>query len=75
MNSDHPTTLLLFGVPLFTLVTGLLFVAALAGLVFGVLRWKRRAGKVLVLASSLVLLLFALGVALVLLTVASGSMG
>ena len=75
MNSDHPTTLLLFGVPLFTLAAGLLFVAALAGLVFGVLRWKRRAGKVLVLASSLVLLLFALGVALVLLTVASGSMG
>ena len=75
MNTHEHTTLLLLGVPLFTLVAGLLFVAALAGLVIGLLRWKRRSGKVLVLASSLVLLLFALGVALVLLTVASGSMG
>lgn len=75
MNTHSNTTLLLFGVPLFTLVAGLLFVAALAGLVIGVMRWTRRSGKVLVIVSSLVLLLYALAVAMVLLTVASGSMG
>ena len=75
MDTHSNTTLLLFGVPLFTLVAGLLFVAALAGLVFGILRWKRRSGKVLVIVSALVLVLFALAAGLVFLTVASGSMG
>jgi hypothetical protein len=70
---DH--TLRLLGIPLFTLVVGVLFIAALAGLTVGVIRWRRRSGKALVIVSALVLLLYALAVVLVLLTVASGSMG
>ena len=71
---DHHT-LLLFGVPVFTLVIGTLLGAALAGLAFGVFRWKQRSGKIVAIASALVLLGFALATVLVLITVASGSMG
>jgi hypothetical protein len=71
---DDPT-LRLFGIPLFTVVVGALFLGALAGLVFGVSRWRQPAGKIAVLASAVVLLLFALAVVLVLVTVGSGSMG
>ena len=71
---DH-STLRLFGIPVFTLVLGLVLFAALAGTVFGIWRWKRPAGKIVLILSALVLLLFALAVACVLITVASGSMG
>lgn len=71
---DHDTFRLL-GIPVFTLVVGIVFLAALAGLSFGVFRWRQRTGKILVIASAFVLLLFALAVMLVLVTVGSGSMG
>lgn len=71
---DHDT-LRLFGVPVFTLVVGIVFLAALASLAFGVFRWRRRTGKILVVASAFLLLLFALAILLVLITVGSGSMG
>jgi hypothetical protein len=51
------------------------FLAALAGLSFGVFRWKQRSGKIVAIASALILLLFALAMLLVLITVGSGSMG
>jgi hypothetical protein len=69
---DH-NTLRLFGIPLFTLVVAILFLAAIAGLSFGALRWRDRTG--IVIASASVLLLFALAIILVLITVGSGSMG
>lgn len=71
---DH-NTLRLFGIPAFTLVVGIIFLAALAGLSFGVFRWRQRTGKILVIASAFILLLFALAIMLVLVTVHSGSMG
>jgi hypothetical protein len=71
---DHDT-LRLFGIPLFTLIVGSVFLAALAGLSFGVFRWKQRSGKIVAIASALILLLFALAMLLVLITVGSGSMG
>ena len=71
---DHHT-LRLFGIPLFTLLVGLVFLASLAGLVFGVSRWKQPAGKIAVIASGIILLLFTLAIILVLVTVANGSMG
>jgi len=71
---DHDT-LRLLGIPVFTLVVGIIFLAALAGLSFGVFRWRQRAGKILVLASAFILLLFALAIMLVLITVGSGAMG
>jgi hypothetical protein len=74
ISYDHDT-LRLFGVPLFTLMVGILFLAALAGLTFGLFRWQRLAGKVAAIASGFILLLFALAIALVLVTVGSGSMG
>ena len=71
---DHDT-LRLLGIPVFTLVVGTMFLAALAGLSFGVYRWRQRTGKILVVASAFILLLFALAIMLVLITVGSGSMG
>ena len=71
---DHHT-LRLFGIPLFTLVVGILFFAALAGLFFGAPRWRQPAGKIAVIASAFILVLFALALLLVLITVGSGSMG
>lgn len=71
---DHDT-LRLFGIPLFTLVVGIVFLAALAGLSFGIVRWRQRNGKIVVIASAFILLLFALAITLVLITVGSGSMG
>ncbi len=71
---DH-NTLRLFGLPLFTLIVGILFLAALAGLSFGIFRWRQRAGKIAAIASAVILLLFALAIMLVLITVGSGSMG
>jgi len=71
---DHHT-LWLFGIPLFTLVVGITFLAALAALFFGVSRWRQPSGKIAVIASACVLLLFALAIVLVLATVGSGSMG
>jgi hypothetical protein len=71
---DHDT-LRLFGIPLFTLIVGSVFLAALAGLSFGVFQWKQRSGKIVAIASALILLLFALAMLLVLITVGSGSMG
>lgn len=64
-----------FGIPFFTLGVGVVLLGSLAALLFGVSRWKRPAGKIVVIGSSIVLLLFALAVVLVLVTVASGSMG
>lgn len=71
---DHDT-LRLFGIPLFTLLVGSVFLAALAGLSFGVFRWKQRTGKIVTIAFALILLLFALAILFVLITVGSGSMG
>ncbi len=50
-------------------------VLSLLGLTFGVAKWNRRSGKVLVLVSLITLLTLVLAFLLVLLTVASGSMG
>ncbi len=71
---DHDT-LRLVGIPLFTLIVGIVFLAALAGLTFGVFRWRQRTGKIVAIVSAFILLLFALAVMLVLITVGSGSMG
>jgi hypothetical protein len=71
---DH-NTIRLLSLPVFTLVVGIIFLAALAGLSFGVFRWRQRTGKILVIASAFTLLLFALAIMLVLITVGSGSMG
>jgi hypothetical protein len=71
---DHHT-LRLFGIPVFTLFVGGLFVAALAGLLLGIPRWKKTGAKITVIVSTLVLLAFALATVFVLLTVWSGSMG
>lgn len=71
---DHDT-LRLFGFPVFTLVIGAMFFAALGGLFYGIPRWAQARGKVAVVASTGVLLLFVLAMALVCLTVWSGSMG
>ncbi len=71
---DHDT-LRLFGIPLFTLLVGSVFLAALAGLSFGVFRWKQRTGKIVTIAFAVILLLFALVILFVLITVGSGSMG
>ena len=71
---DHHT-LRLFGIPIFTLVVGIVFFAAIAGLILGVSQWRRPAGKIAVIASASILLLFALAITLILLTIASGSMG
>jgi hypothetical protein len=74
ISYDHDT-LRLLGIPVFTLVAGSIFLAALAGLSFGVFRWRLRSGKILVIASALFMLLFMLALILVLMTVGSGSMG
>ena len=74
ISYDHDT-LRLFGIPLFTLLVGSVFLAALAGLSFGVFRWKQRTGKIVTIAFALILLLFALAILFVLITVGSGSMG
>ena len=71
---DH-STLRLCGVPLFTLVVGIVFLVAITGLTYGIVRRKQRSGKIALLAAALVLLLFALAFILVLITVACGSMG
>lgn len=71
---DH-NTVRLFGIPLFTLVVGIVFLAALVGLTYGVFRWRQRTGKIVLIASAFLLLLFALAIMLVLITVGSGSMG
>jgi len=71
---DHDT-LRLFSIPVFTIIIGALFVAALAGLFFGIPRWKKTGAKIAVVASTLVLLIFAGAIVFVILTVSSGSMG
>lgn len=75
MITHDQSTLQLFSTPLLTIVVGLTLLAAVAGLVFGVRRWRQRSGKIVFVASALILLLFALALVLVLITVASGSMG
>jgi ABC-type microcin C transport system permease subunit YejB len=71
---DHHT-LRLFGIPVFTLIVGVVFVAALVGLLLGIPRWKKTGAKIAVIASTLVLLGFALATVLVIITAWSGSMG
>jgi hypothetical protein len=71
---DHDT-LRLFGIPLFTLIVGVVFVAALAGLFFGIPRWRQPRGKIAVIASAFILLLFAVVISFALVTIESGSMG
>ena len=71
---DH-FTLRLFGVPLFSIVVGLTFVAAIAAFFFGVSSWQRPIGKVSAVAGGFFLLLFVLVIICVLITVQSGSMG
>jgi hypothetical protein len=79
MNEDYladvQRTLSLFGMPVFSLVLGLVFLASLAGLIFGVCRWNKVVGKIAFIASALLLLLFALAIVFVLVTVKIGSMG
>ena len=75
MLTYNHDTLRLFGIPLFTLVVGVILIAALAGLFFGFPRRKQLGGKIAVIASSIVLVIFALAVLLVIVTVGSGSMG
>lgn len=71
---DHHT-LRLFGMPVFTLLVGIVFVAALAGFISGVLCWRRPAGKFAVIASLSLFLVYALAMVLVVITLAIGSMG
>lgn len=71
---DHDT-LRLFGYPVFTLIVGAVFLAALSGLFYGIPRWVKLKGKIAVIASTCVLLFFAVAIALVCFTVWSGSMG
>lgn len=75
MYAGYHHTLRLFGIPIFTLVVGIVFFAAIAGLIFGVSQRRRPAGKIAVIASASVLLLFLLAISFILLTIASGSMG
>lgn len=65
----------LIGIAPFTLTIEVAFLAALAGLALGVLRWRRRTGRILFFASAVIMLLFAVAILLVLITVGSGSMG
>lgn len=71
---DHHT-LRLFGVPAFSIALGSVLLAVLAALIFGVVRWKHRSGKIALAVSLAALLLAGLVIGLVLLTVKSGSMG
>jgi hypothetical protein len=73
-TNDHHT-LRLFGVPIFTLVIAFIFFAAIALLIFGISRWKQTVGKIAVILSTIILLLFAVAIVLVLIAVGSGSMG
>lgn len=74
MTYDHDTVRPVM-IPLFTLLVGIVFFAALAGLSFGIFHWRQRTGKIVVIASAFILLLFVLAIMLVLITVVSGSMG
>ncbi len=74
LTYDHDTVRL-FGIPLFILMVGVLFVAALAGLFFGIPRWRQPRGKIVVIASAFLLLLFAVVVSFALVTIESGRMG
>jgi hypothetical protein len=67
-------TLRFFGYPVFTLIVGAVFFASLAGLFFGIPRWSQWKGKITVIVSAGVLLLFALVILLVCFTVWIGSM-
>ena len=71
---DH-NSLGLFGIPLGTLIVGMVFLAAIVGLRVGLFRWRQRTGKIVAIASAFLLLLLALASMLVLITVGSGSMG
>ena len=75
MITDDHDTLRLFGIPLFTLIIGTLFVAAFSGLFLGIPKWKQTGAKIVVIASTMVLLAFAVAIGLAILTVSSGSMG
>lgn len=65
----------LFGLPPITLVLGLVAAASLPGLIIGLVRFRHTDGKLLTIASALVLLALLLIAAAVLFTVWSGSMG
>jgi hypothetical protein len=72
-TNDH-NILRLFGIPLFTLVVGIIFLATLAAFFFGVSRWRQPSGKIFVVAAIFIMLLFSLVIISVLVTVESGSM-
>jgi hypothetical protein len=61
--------------PIFTLIIAFIFFAAIALLIFGISRWKQTVGKIAVILSTIILLLFAVAIVLVLIAVGSGSMG
>lgn len=63
----HPTPL--------TIALGMVVVASVPGLLIGLFRMHRTDGKILLILSALVLLLFILTLIAVLFTVWSGSMG
>lgn len=67
-TNDHHTFRFL-GMPIFTILIALTFSAAIALLIFGISRWKQPAGKIAVILSAIILILFALAIILVLLAV------
>jgi hypothetical protein len=75
MNPNGPFKLAFLGVPIFSLVVGLVIVAAIAAFIFGFSRWRQSLGKVITITAATVLLSLVAVVICVLITVWSGSMG
>lgn len=67
--------LAVFGMPPITVVLGLVAAASVPGLIIGLVRFRHKDGKLLTIASALVLLALLLVTTAVLFTVWSGSMG
>lgn len=75
MNHNGPSMLAFLGIPAFSLVVGLVIVAAIAAFIFGVSHWRQTRGKVIALTAGVALVLLVTVVICVLITVWSGSMG
>ena len=75
MLTQSPPILALLGIPTFSLIVGLVIVAAIAALIIGVFRWRQTSGKVVAITAGVVLLSIASVGICVLITVWSGSMG
>lgn len=74
MNAVSLSLLALLRVPTFSLVAGLVIVAAIVASVLGVSRWQQTNGKVIAIVAGAVLLSCVAAVICVLITVWSGSM-